>query len=311
MERHVIRLCVLVALAAVSGGSAFGATLPEEAGSFGREVAKIYDFAPHELNQKQIDQKSKVLDAFWESVTAKPEVFLPLLRAELQSSGRPAFFYFDGSKLLLSLSKTFDDLRVAAGAIENADLRDVQATDYLLTVHDFAVAGLDTTGLAFKILGDPEFKVIIPAHALTLGQDYSLVYLLLPTDEKYYLAKVASRVKTERDPTAAKSLLLVLSYAVAPEADGAIDAVAADDHRSDAIRKQAEKLQTLRVQADPASLKRAAQTQAELHVSASDYCAIKEARRKRLASVSDEALIDLDLLTVSLRAAPRPSKGCM
>src|SRR5262249_40024013 len=105
MERHVTRLGILVATAVVVSGSAFGAPLPEEAGSFGREVAKIYDSAPHELNQKQIDEKSKVLDAFWESVTAKPEVFLPLLRAELQADGRPAFFYFDGSKLLLSVSK--------------------------------------------------------------------------------------------------------------------------------------------------------------------------------------------------------------
>jgi len=39
----------------------------------------------------------------------------------------------------------------------------------------------DTTAAAFQILEQPDFKVFIPQHLLMLGQNYILIYMLLPT----------------------------------------------------------------------------------------------------------------------------------
>lgn len=75
---------------------------------------------------------------------------LPLLRNELRSAGDFAFFSYDGSKLLLALSKQREDQALALEAIPRADLRGIQHTDYLRTVHWFACNGFDA--LTAKLL---------------------------------------------------------------------------------------------------------------------------------------------------------------
>ena len=62
-------------------------------------------------------------------------------------------------------------------------------------------------------LEQPNFKVFIPQHSLMLGQNYVLIYLLLPTNQDYWLQSAMDRLRTEHDETAQKSLLLLLWYA--------------------------------------------------------------------------------------------------
>lgn len=122
-------------------------------------------------------------------------------------------FLYDGSVLLLKLSGVPPDRKIALAAIAHCDLRDVQAKDYFLQVHRMASRGEDTTAAAFRVLEQPKFQVFIPQHVLTLGQNYVLIYLLLPTDQNYWLQPALDRLKVEHDQTAQKSLLLLLLYA--------------------------------------------------------------------------------------------------
>ena len=89
-------------------------------------------------------------------------------------------------------------------------------------MHRMATLNENTTAAAFHVLEQPNFKVFIPQHVLTLGQNYVLIYLLLPTDQDYWLQPAMDRLKTERDETAQKSLLLLLWYAQTDAADQAI-----------------------------------------------------------------------------------------
>ncbi|MGZ3579771.1 MAG: DUF4124 domain-containing protein, partial [Syntrophales bacterium] len=151
--------------------------------NFHAEIVKTYRFQPHTLSQKEIEAKSNDLDQFWNKVKDRKEHYLPLLRAELQAPSNPSFFYYDCSKLLLSLSENVGDRKIALKAIPKADLLDVQHDDYLRTVHMLARDELDTSDAALRILDYPQFKAFIPQHALTLGQNFSLVYMLIPTKE--------------------------------------------------------------------------------------------------------------------------------
>ena len=45
----------------------------------------------------------------------------------------------------------------------------------------------DTTAAAFQILEQPDFEVFIPQHLLMLGQNYILIYMLLPTSQESWL----------------------------------------------------------------------------------------------------------------------------
>ena len=142
----------------------------------------------------------------------------------------------------------------------------------------------DSTAAAFHVLEQPKFTVFIPQHVLTLGQNYVLIYLLLPTDQDYWLQPAMERLKTERDETAQKSLLLLLWYAQTDVADQAMSAFAGDASKSSASRYARELVH----RKDKIGSKE--QTQA----SDSTEASLRQQRRERLKAVSDEALIDLD-----------------
>jgi hypothetical protein len=253
------------------------------------QVRATYAFAPHELTTEQIAEKSKVLDAFWTDARSRKSAYLPVLRSELARTDTSPFFRFDGSMLLLSLSDAPADRRVALGAIARCDLRDIQSTDYFREVHRLASLGEDTTDAALHILSDPEFKASVPQHALLLGQNYALVYMLLPIDHAVWLPRVLARLAAEQDLQAQKSLLLVAWYAQTGEADAGITAFANDASKPDESRQYAREMS-----ARTAGLLGSARSTRPTEE------AIRAARRETMKRVSDEALGELDEQTAQL-----------
>jgi hypothetical protein len=266
--------------------------LAAEMASFHERVLATYDFAPHSLTKEARSAKSTILDAFWTDVKANQTADLPLLRDELARSDAPAFFEYDGAKLLLSLSKLRTDESIALSAISHADLADLQLTDYFLTVHAMSVEGLNTTTAALKILEDDKFQAYIPQHALTLNQEMCLTYLLLPTEERFYLAPVEQRLFREKSVVAQKSLLSVLGDTATKQGDAAIARFAADASQPEEARAFAR------------SIMEAAKKMTELPLvgmSTKSYAALKSEQRQLFARVSDEALSDWYNLRLKIR----------
>ena len=269
------------------------ASTSAQSGSVHQQIQETYNFQPHTLTSAEIAQKSGELDQFWTKAKAEPNVYVPGLRQELADFRNPSFFLYDGSMLLLSLSNTPADRKVAIAAIAHSDLSDVQPKDYFFRVHEMATFGEDTTAASFHILGDRNFKVFIPQHVLTLGQNYALVYMLLPTAQEYWLQPAIDRLHNERDETAQKSLILLLWYSQTDAADKAIGAFAADASTSADARDYAR--QIMRSKEKVGAKQRAeALTLSE--------ASIRQKRRERMKAVSDEALIDLDDYTMMLVA---------
>jgi hypothetical protein len=258
-----------------------------------QQIQQTYDFQPHTLTGPQITEKSAVLDKFWTKAKSEPTVYIPALRSELADFHNPPFFLYDGSMLLLSLSDTSADRKLALLAIAHSDLRDVDKKDYFLQVHRMAGLGEDTTTASFHILEDPGFKVFIPEHALTLGQNYSLIYMLLPTNQDYWLRPAIDRLQNEHNEVAEKSLILLLWYAQTESADRAIAAFAADSTQPAEARDYAKQISHTK---DQIGVK---QRTAALAFSESS---LRQKRRERMKAVSDEALIELDDYTAMLAA---------
>jgi hypothetical protein len=255
------------------------------------EIQEVYNFQPHLLNRQQMAQKSTVLDQFWTHAEEQPALYVAGLRGELGDFANPLFFLYDGSILLLSLSDAPGDRKIALAAMSHCDLRDLKATDYFLQVHHLATLNEDTTAAAFHVLEQPDFKVVFGEHVLTLGQDYALVYLLLPTDQNYWLEPAITRLGMERDQTAQQSLLLLLWYAQTDIADKAIRDFAADTAKPAAVRSYAQGLVARKGNLAPAERAEALGTNEE---------SLRQKRRERLKGVSDEALTDLDHYTMML-----------
>jgi hypothetical protein len=246
------------------------------------------------LGNQERTQKSAVLDQFWTRAKAGQPQYVPALRQELADFKNPPFFLYDGSMmLLLSLSNSSADRKVALAAMAHCDLQDVQTQDYFYQVHRMATLGDDTSAAAFHILDQPNFKVFIPQHVLTLGQDYAIIYLLFSTDQGYWLLPAMERLKVEHDQTAQKSLLLLLWYAQTDAADHALGTFASDTSKPSAPRTYAQELVRRK---DKIGLKQ--RTQATV----SSESSLRQKRRERLKAVSDEALIDLDDDTMLLMA---------
>ena len=281
-------ICVFLARLLLIASSAAG-----QSASIHQQIQQTYDFQPHLLSNQQITEKSAALDQLWTRAKADPSLYIPALRQELGDFKNPIFFLYDGSTLLLSLSDTPADRKIALAAMARCDLRDVQAKDYFLQVHRMASLSEDTTAAAFHILEQPKFTVFIPQHVLTLGQNYALIYLLLPTDMEYWLRPAINRLKTENDQTAQKSLLLLLWYAQTDAADQAMAAFAGDTSKPSVSRTYANELVHRK---DKIGVK----DRAEALVASEP--SLRQKRRERLKAVSDEALIDLDDYTLTLVA---------
>lgn len=283
MRRVLLLWVALLALPAAA------APLPETDATFHARILALYDFHPHALEEQQVAAKSAALDAFWAEAKANPAEVLPRLRAELAAPANPAFFYYDGAKLLLSLSQQRADMALALDAAARADLNDIQHSDYLTTVHWLASQGLDTRAAALRLLAYPDFQAFIPQHSLTLGQDYSLIYLLFPLQGIAFENDLVERLRTERDPTAQKSLLLALWYTATPAGTAALLAFSQDPATRPALAATARELLARRPgRAAPRA----------------SAAALRD-RRARLMQrpISDESLMEFDTLTDQLMAA--------
>jgi hypothetical protein len=287
MARMPHRKCVVLLLA----GLLFAASSYAQPNQIHAEIQSVYSFQPHTLSHDEIAKKSAALDSFWNKAKSNPSVYIAGLRSELADFNNPQFFLFDGSMLLLSLSDTHDDRKIALAAASHCDLRDVQPGEYFYQVHRLASLGEDTTSAAFHVLDDPKFQVFVPEHALTLAQNYVLVYLLMPTSQDFWLQPAIDRLRTEKDETAAKSLLLLLWYAQTPAADNAINIVVADSGRPASVVNYAKEL-----------MKRKSGISGHVVAIAESEDTLRKKRQERMQAVSDEALYDLDDYTREIMA---------
>jgi hypothetical protein len=281
------RILTIFLLPVVAAGRQTAST----AGDLHAEIQTVYDFQPHTLTHDQITQKSAVLDQFWTKAKSQRDVYVPGLRRELADFSNPVFFLFDGSHLLLSLSSDAADRKIILAAVAHSDLRDLPLKDYFLLVQHMAAQGEDTTAAAFHILAEPKFQVFIPEHVLTLAQNYCLVYMLLPTEQDFWLQPAMNRLRTENDATAQQTLLLVLWYAQTPASDKAIVDFSADTTKPQDSRNYARKLIGQNKEGGAMMGAIAAKTSEE---------SLRKARRERMKAVSDEALYDLDSYTAKI-----------
>ena len=283
-----LRIFLILAVSFAIAANAIGTPISES--DFHSKVVAIYSFEPHKLKEDEMKIKSGQLDEFWSSVKADTTSNLPLLRKELSNPSNSAYFFYDGSKLLLSLSTEKDDQALALRSIPKADLTGLQPTDYLRTVHWFAQNGFDVREAAFRILAYPNFKAFIVQHALTLGQNYSLIYMLFPMDESVFLTDLASRLVAENNVQSQKSLILALWYTVTPDGSVAIKKFADDPKNPEESKTYAKELL-----ARKGSVLNA--------FSFSTSSSLKEQRRKIMQRpISDEALLEFDELTGKLIA---------
>lgn len=266
-----------------------------------QDIVRTYSFDPSSMSFSEQAKLAPSLTELWDRYDKSPSVYRAALRAELRSDRRPEMLYCDGGILLLHKSGEAEDRALGLNAISKCSLAEIQQTPYLFIVHQLAREGVDTLELQWKILTKPNYSAFIVAHALTLGQNYAFLYPLLLQDERRYVSRLIERLKVERDPVAQKSLVLAIWYAATPEAERALQAFASGSASIPGVVQEAAKEMIDRI-SEARGLSFGAQAalywRRKTDVTSSDgESEIRAKRRAGMRSISDEALMKLDIYT--------------
>jgi hypothetical protein len=213
---------------------AFGQTLTAE-------IDSIYNFKPSQLTDKEKEVKMPGLDKFWEKVKNDTIQYLSQLRIELKKNGHNPFFYYDGSGLLLSLTKNRTDKELAIEAIAKCDLEDISQKIYVKTLNGLANEGFDVTEPALKILYADNFSFFIPQHAMTFNQGYCLTYMLLPQPNTNYVDKLTAIFRSLK-PLSQKSIITTLWFAYTCKGDLFLSSIVTDKTLNKEVSEYAKKI---------------------------------------------------------------------
>jgi hypothetical protein len=297
--------------------------------AFTKMISEIYNFYPSEVSKEIKDKKSKEMDKLWVLVESDKNLYLPLLRKELQKPNQNKFFYYDGSSLLLKNSESKEDMLITIQAINKAPLIDVINYDYFRMVHWIGTRDINIFPAIENMLSYPQFKIFIPEHVLTLGQDYSTLYCFLVLDDSFYLDQLIQRLKIEKDPTTIKTIIISLAYTVTEKGQKAINDFinSNNDIEINKYAKNFSKLETKEelpkkeIKSERKYINQflEAYTSREFKqkefdvkgyskdllyiVKKEDYTKIKEFRKKQARRVSDEALGEIEYLTLLMQYA--------
>jgi hypothetical protein len=209
--------------------------LPASCQSFTKEVDKIYDFTPHEMSEKQSEEKLKPLDKFWTKVKSDTSKYLPALRIELARDRHQSFFYFDGSSLLLSLSNNQSDRLLAGEAVTKCNIDDIDRSLYVRRLNGLALNGVNITKAALKILADPNYSFYVKEHVMTFDREDCLAYCLLPLNPQLYTDTLLEMFETQ-DSSAQETILYTLWLGYTCKGDQLIQRAKADPKLCKTIR---------------------------------------------------------------------------
>ncbi len=262
--------------------------------SFGQslsvEVNSIYNFKPAKLSDANQTIKSGQLDKFWAKVKSDTTIYLPQLRVELMAPAHNPYFYFDGSELLLSLSKTHHDEQLAADAIAKCSLDDISQREYVRVLNQLAADSINVTNAAVKILHDPKFSFYLPEHAMKFEHAYCLVYMLLPSNSNFYIDTLIASFKNVGQ-VSQKSIIVALWFAYTCKGDSMINAIKNDKSISKDVRNDAKQ----------SMLDKDLSKDEKEYIRDLGENKLDEVRKDAMLRFSDEATGDLYLTTKMLR----------
>ena len=142
-----------------------------------KEKSDIYGFHPAQISQKEREVKSSQMDQFWKSVKTQGPLGIDCLKQLIVAEQQDGFFVFDAASLLLSLDTSTRSLEVASSGIAKADLKDLDSSSYIRTTLFLFHRGMDITSLVEHYMTSPEVKGFVPQHAMTLDRETGAIFM--------------------------------------------------------------------------------------------------------------------------------------
>jgi len=254
------------------------------------EIDNVYNFKPSKLSKAEQQAKFPAMDKLFDKIKNDTAQYFPQLRSELIANGHNPYFYYDGSALLFTFSKSYADKQLIAKTLVKADLDDLNPELYTRMLNQLANEGVDVTAAALKILSDDKFSFFIPQHVFTFDQGYALSYMLLPQKSVAYVDELISSFK-KASPIAQRSIIMVLWFVYSCKGDALINEAMNDQSLTKEVRDFAK---------DAMAHGKVEKAEAN-YVKTLDKTALENLRSEALKRFSNEAVGELDLTTKVLR----------
>jgi hypothetical protein len=324
MRSSLLSLAILSAVLLIPLGA--GAQ-SDPCGELGAAKEKTYGFLPSQIPKDQRQAKSEAMDHFWELVQGQGSEGVSCLRTLLREETGDVFFLFDASNLLYSLDQSEESLTVISGSLARTSLKEIDPAGYLWLLVQLAQRGADTGFLADNYMRFPDVDTYLPRHgAMKLDRELGavLAYGSMPSAlaDKHLTTLLAAE-----EPYARRTAALLLSLNLTEDSLKALSSLPGLESFPETLRKaidlaltytpptplpspqfsREQVLQRLEripdydadfpgVAGDDELTEAAATT-----LLAEDLPVLREARRRSINGVSDEALYEYFALTAILR----------
>jgi len=138
---------------------------------------KVYGFHLTQLNETQIDAKSKEIDAYWKQLQSAGPEGLSCLKEMLAAEKNDHIFQFDAASFLFQLDKSPQSLNLVKDALAQTDFQETDPANYLSLALELGQRGVNIQSLAARLLLFPNAIIHISEHSLDLDSDTAALFL--------------------------------------------------------------------------------------------------------------------------------------
>jgi HEAT repeat protein len=141
------------------------------------EKTKVYGYHLSQMNEGQIEAKSKELDRFWKEAEAAGPEGVTCVRGLLVEEKTDHVFQFDAAQMLFPADKAPETLKLIRDVLVQADFQESDPANYLELSLELSQAGVDVSELGAKLLLYPNATIHITDHSLDLDSDTAALFL--------------------------------------------------------------------------------------------------------------------------------------
>src|SRR5579864_6847982 len=170
-------MAAAVAVWAMAMGAGMARAQAPSCADLRAQKEKVYGFHLAQLNETQIDAKSKEIDAYWKQLQGAGPEGVTCLKEMLASEKTDHIFQFDAASFLYQMDKSPESLNLVKDALAQADFQETDPANYLSLALDLGQRGVDVQALAAKLLLYPNAVIHISEHSLDLDSDTAALFL--------------------------------------------------------------------------------------------------------------------------------------
>ena len=169
-------LCTSIVLC-VAASAAHATDKPPSCADLRAEKSRTYGFHLAQLNEAQLDAKTKEVDAFWKQVQAAGPEGVTCIRALLAEEKTDHIFQVDASTMLFPADPSLATRNLIRDSMAQADFQESDPANYLVLALALGQDGIDIRPLASKLLLYPNAVIHISEHDLDLDSDTAALFL--------------------------------------------------------------------------------------------------------------------------------------